>query len=91
MAAAYLERLTANIEEFALREKQTIIEAHELLWEDIKLLRHDPDYVEIVAKWKYGKELELIELATKNEMIPFGTNVTWEQSFVFGLLLYIFH
>jgi hypothetical protein len=89
--ASYLERLTANIEEFALREKQTIVEAHQLLWEDINLLRLDPNYAEIASKWKYGKEIELIEIATNNKMIPFGTNVTWEQSFVFGLLLYIFH
>jgi hypothetical protein len=88
---SYVARLTANMEAFVQRDEQTIAAAHELLWTDITQLRHDANWNNIVSTWKYGKEIQMLEEITKNEAKPFGKHVTWEQSYVFGLLLYCFH
>ena len=87
----YMTRLEANIEEYVMRKIQTPKMGKEFLWDDICSLRNDSKKEEILKEWKYGHSFKLAEESHLNGNIPFGKNLSWEQSFVLGFLLYEFH
>jgi hypothetical protein len=88
---AYITELTEKMEEFVKREHQTIASAHALLWDYLCRLRYDDQRDDIIKNWKYGVSFTCTENTHINGEIPFGENLTWEQSYVWGLLLYEFH
>ncbi len=88
---AYMTELTTRLNEYVRRDYQTPALSHELFWNDFSRLRCDDDREAIIKKWEYGTSFTCAENSHRNGEIPFGKNLTWEQSFVFGFLLYEFH
>jgi len=88
----YLVILTHNIQYF-YHNKNSLSRTNteSIFWDDISCLLSDPNKYYILKKWKYGRSFFLTEKAHENNYVLFGTNVTWELSFILGLLMYEYH
>jgi hypothetical protein len=87
----YMTELTTRINEYVQRDHQTPALGHQLFWDDLSRLRSDNNRDDIIKNWIYGVSFTCAENSHKNGDIPFGKKLTWEQSFVFGFLMYEFH
>jgi hypothetical protein len=89
----YIQILTYNLDNFKKNNTKGISrdEVEELLGNEINQLLTDKNKFYILNKWKYGRPFKLTEQAHENGNILFGTNTSWLQSFIIGLLMYAFH
>ena len=89
----YIQILTYNLDNFTKNNTKGISrdEVEELLGNEINQLLTDKNKFCILNKWKYGRPFKLTEQAHENGNILFGTNTSWLQSFIIGLLMYAFH
>ena len=89
----YIQILTYNLDNFKKNNTKGISrdEVEELLGNEINQLLTDKNKFCILNKWKYGRPFKLTEQAHENGNILFGTNTSWLQSFIIGLLMYAFH
>ena len=89
----YIQILTYNLDNFTKNNTKGISrdEVEELLGNVINQLLTDKNKFCILNKWKYGRPFKLTEQAHENGNILFGTNTSWLQSFIIGLLMYAFH
>ena len=85
-----LNNLTNNLVELNL--ETTPENAAIILYPDIKkLLDLNPEMQkQLLSKWKYYNEF-LLTIDEHSNNQQYNKDVTWEQSFVTTLLLYIFH
>ena len=89
----YLVILTHNIQYFYQNNinSSSRTNTESIFWDDIYCLLSDPNKYYILKKWKYGRSFFLTEKAHENNYVLFGVNVTWELSFILGLLMYEYH
>jgi hypothetical protein len=88
---AYITELTEQLITYVQSDYQTPKLSHELFWDAFCKLRYDDNRETIIKNWKYGSSFNCTENAHLQGEIPFGLNLSWEQSYVFGFLLYEFH
>jgi len=87
----YLANLTYNIQYFYQNHRSSRSDTEYIFWDDISYLLADPNKSSILKKWKYGHSFFLTEKEHENNAVLFGSNVTWEHSFILGLLMYEYH
>jgi hypothetical protein len=86
-----IQRLTKNIDMICSTLQYSPTSIHALLWDDINTLRYmDHDEKEkILNDWKYGLDFKCTENSHLDGCISFGKDLSWEQSYVLGLIMYI--
>jgi hypothetical protein len=86
-----IQRLTKNIDMICSTLQYSPMSIHALLWDDINTLRYmDHDEKEkILNDWKYGLDFKCTENSHLDGCISFGKDLSWEQSYVLGLIMYI--
>jgi len=89
----YLANLTYNIEFFYKKNKNgsSISNVESIFWDDINYLLSDPNKYSILKKWKYRRSFLLTEKEHQNNTTIFGSNYTWRESFILGLLMFEYH
>ena len=65
-------------------------ELHVKLWPCLDRLRNDPNKNNLIESWKYKNQFINIEASHANG-VQLCENVSWEQSFVLSLWMYIHH
>jgi hypothetical protein len=90
-----ITRLNENIEK--LKDfNYTVNHAEEVLWNDLEMVRAEITKGEeetktVVKEWKFRPELLSMENLQHDGKVALGEGLTWQQSFVLGFLLSIWH
>jgi hypothetical protein len=85
-----LESLTKKLEDLGLGNWGSTDDLHAILWNDIKSLLDNPNKEQIMSEWKYKDSFTSTENSHLNDE-KFCENMPLEQSFVYVLVMCIYH
>jgi len=88
----YVQNLTITIHNYIKKKQPTTpAEVEHLFWSDINKILNAPNKEEILHQWKYGNSFKLTESKHADGAILFGNKLSWEQSFIIGLIMFEFY
>ena len=97
--ASFLTEFTKKLDAYETCDWKTSAHIHSNLWTDISLVRREIAadntnknalHLQLFSDWKYKNSFDLTEKNHKDHQQLF-TYLSWEQSFVLGLLFFSYH